>query len=64
MSNKNKYLVCALTLCAIGAVSAGLIALTNEITKNREHFTENDAINLKKDYVETLWKRFTKTFNF
>ena len=27
MSNKNKYLVCALTLCAIGAVSAGLIAL-------------------------------------
>lgn len=39
-------------------------ALTNEITKNREHFTEDDAINLKKDYVETLWKRFTKTFNF
>ena len=52
MSNKNKYLVCALTLCAIGAVSAGLIALTNEIT--HDIIIENENKMVKKALEEVL----------
>ena len=47
MSNKKKYIVCALTLCAIGAVSAGLIALTNEIT--HDIIIENENKMVKKE---------------
>ena len=52
MSNKNKYLLCALTLCAIGAVSAGLIALTNEIT--HDIIIENENKMVKKALEEVL----------
>lgn len=52
MSNKNKYLVCALTLCAIGAASAGLIALTNEIT--HDIIIENENKMVKKALEEVL----------